>query len=107
MATYLVTGSSRGLGLELVRQLTLLPQTQVGRVFATARTDSSIQLQEIVSQSKGRVVMLPLDSTKKATIEAAFLQVTQILKDFGDLGLDILINNAGIMPMSPQGVETM
>ncbi|KAL9593640.1 MAG: hypothetical protein Q9219_007456 [cf. Caloplaca sp. 3 TL-2023] len=107
MATYLVTGSSRGLGLELVRQIALLPPTKVTRIFAAARSDSSSELQEIVNQSDGRVVMLTLDTTKQATIDTAYHQVTQILEESGGLGLDILINNAGIMPMNPQGIETM
>ncbi|KAL9582346.1 MAG: hypothetical protein Q9212_003348 [Teloschistes hypoglaucus] len=106
MAAYLVTGSSRGLGLEIVSQLASLPPTQVGRVFATARSDASIALQELVRRSAGRVVYVRLDTTDDESIKSASVEVARSLGGDGG-GLDVLINNAGIMPTSPDGVETM
>ncbi|KAL8775901.1 MAG: hypothetical protein Q9194_003520 [Teloschistes cf. exilis] len=105
MATYLVTGSSRGLGLEIVTQLAALPPAQVARVFATARSDASTALQELVCRSAGRVVYVRLDTTDDESIKSASVEVARSLGDDG--GLDVLINNAGIMPMSPGGVETI
>ncbi|KAL9590734.1 MAG: hypothetical protein Q9203_000456 [Teloschistes exilis] len=103
MATYLVTGSSRGLGLELVRQLAALPPAQVGRIFATARNDSWTELSELIHRSSDRVVFVRLDTTDYASIKKAVVEVAQSL---GSLGLDVLINNAGIMPTSPDGLRT-
>lgn len=104
MATYLITGSSRGLGLELVRQLVALPQDQVGQIFATARSDFSAELQQLIRGSSDRVVFVKLDTTNQVSIKNASAQVAQAL---GSHGVDILINNAGIMPTSPNGIETM
>lgn len=104
MATYLITGSSRGLGLELVTQLAALPSSHVGRVFATARSDSSAKLQEIVQTSSGRVEYVKLDTADKASIKEAAAQIEQRLES---QGLDVLINNVGINTMTMGGIEAM
>ncbi|RHZ60695.1 uncharacterized protein CDV56_105552 [Aspergillus thermomutatus] len=39
MSTYLITGTSRGLGLALVRHLASLPSSSVGTIFATSRSE--------------------------------------------------------------------
>lgn len=104
MATYLVTGSSRGLGLEIVTQLAAMPSTRVDRVFATARTDTSSKLRELVQGSSGRVVFVKLDAEDKTSIKDASAEVDKVLDT---RGLDVLINNVGIMPTTPNGIETM
>lgn len=104
MATYLVTGSSRGLGLEIVTQLAAMPPAQVDRVFATARSDSSSKLRELVQGSSGRIVFVKLDAEDKTSIKDASAEVEKML---GTRGLDVLINNVGIMPKTPNGIETM
>lgn len=63
MSTYLVTGSSRGLGLALVAELASMPSTKVGTIFATARSDASPKFKELVQNSAGRVVFVQLDTT--------------------------------------------
>ena len=104
MATYLITGSSRGLGLAMVSRLASLPQNEVSTIFATARQDNSTRLRELVDHSSGRVRYLPLDVTdKNSVIEAA----SRVDRQLQGRGLDVLINNAGIMPVTKQGLEGM
>lgn len=106
MATYLITGSSRGLGLELVTQLAALPSAQVGRIFATTRSEPSAALTNLVDGSSGRVVRVELDTCDKTSVTNASTEVAKILHA-DDTGLDVLINNAGTMPVTPDGIETM
>ena len=103
MASYLITGASRGLGLELTRQLASFPASEVGQVFATARGDAP-GLAELIKTFPGRVINIRLDVTNEASIKQAAEEVEAQLQD---KGLDVLINNAGIMQYSPQGVSTM
>lgn len=103
MASYLITGASRGLGFELTRQLLSLPASQVNKVFATTRADAP-GLAELAQKSSGRLVVVKLDVTKEATIKEAAKEVEA---DLAGRGLDVLINNAGKMPWTPNGVATM
>ena len=104
MSSYLVTGAGRGIGLELVSQLYSLPQSQVSAIFATTRSNPSSTLQKLIESSNGRVVHVPLQITDKASINEA---VTLAGDKLAGKGLDALVNNAGVMPFSPDGVETM
>jgi NAD(P)-dependent dehydrogenase (short-subunit alcohol dehydrogenase family) len=104
MASFLITGSSRGLGLALATRLASLPSGQVGTIFATARQDNSAQLKELISASSGRVEFLGLDVTDKKSVQEATSLVEQKLQG---KGLDYLINNAGAMDWNPAGVEGM
>lgn len=104
MASYLVTGSSRGLGLALVSRLASLPKTEVAHIIATARQDNSPQLKEIVSASSGRVEFVKLDVTNKASVGEAIKSVEQKLQG---KGLDYLINNAGVMDSGNDGLAGM
>ncbi|KAJ5885977.1 uncharacterized protein N7473_008651 [Penicillium subrubescens] len=104
MASYLVTGSSRGLGLALVSRLASLPSAQVGKIIATARQDNSPQLTELVNTSSGRVELVKLDVTNKSSIQEAAKLVEGKLQG---KGLDYLINNAGLMDWSSTGLEGM
>jgi len=103
MASYLITGASRGLGFEMTRQLLSLPVSQVNKVFATTRADAP-GLNELAQKSAGRLVVVELDVSKEATIKEAAKEVDANLLG---RGLDVLINNAGTMPWSPNGVVTM
>lgn len=65
-----VQGASRGLGLEMARQL--LARSPKGRVFATCRAPDRAQaLAKLEEESGGRLAVLELDATKEATIEEA------------------------------------
>ena len=106
MATYLITGSSRGLGLELVTQLAALPSAEVGRIFATARSGPTAELTRLIEGSSGRVVYVKLDTSDQTSVKNAAAEVARNLEAEG-FGLDVLINNAAIMPVSAEGIETM
>ena len=110
MSNYLITGSSRGLGLALTTHLASLPVSKVSTVFATARTLTPALESLITSHSSAsgpRVIFITLDTTSSSSIAAAVAQVTSTLNYGQNHGLDILINNAAILPRTPDGVETM
>lgn len=91
----LVTGASRGLGLELVRQYA----DAGARVFAGYRApDTADALRALAEEGTSDVEPLALDVTDRAAIDAA---VARIGED-GAGHLDVLINNAGL---SPRGEE--
>ncbi|KAJ5163937.1 Short-chain dehydrogenase/reductase SDR [Penicillium coprophilum] len=104
MASYLVTGSSRGLGLALVARLAALPKTEVGTIIATARQDKSPQLREIATTSSGRVQIVKLDVTDESSVKEAVAAVERQLEG---KGLDYLVNNAGVSDWSPTGLDGM
>lgn len=103
MATFLVTGASRGLGLALVRELTSLPASEVSQVIASARGDAPA-LDKLAQTSSGRVVTVKLDVTDQASIKKAAAEVETKL---GGKGLDVLINNAGICQYAFEGTKSM
>ena len=85
MSSILVTGASRGIGFEFVRQY----DEQGWRVFATCRDPSSAdRLQAIAEGSEGRVSVHALDVTNHPQIEA-------LAEELGHEAIDILVNNAG------------
>ena len=47
-----------------------------------------------------------LDTCDKTSIANASTEVAKILQA-DEMGLDVLINNAGTMPVTPDGIETM
>lgn len=104
MVNYLITGSSRGLGLSIVSELASMPPSQIGTIFATARSENSVDLQKLVKSSSGRVVFVKLDATSKSSVREAASQVGQMLEG---KGLDVLINNAGVMNYTPERIDTM
>lgn len=92
MSNVLVTGSSRGLGLELVKQFAVHPISNGGLVIATARKCSP-ELQETVLSAKGSIVFVALDVTDEAAITQSAEEVRSAL---AGRSLDILINCAGV-----------
>jgi NAD(P)-dependent dehydrogenase (short-subunit alcohol dehydrogenase family) len=86
MVAVLITGASRGLGLEFVRQYAAAGD----RVFACARDpDSAAELARIAAASGGHVSVHRLDVTSDDDVAA-------LAKALKDETIDILINNAGI-----------
>jgi NAD(P)-dependent dehydrogenase (short-subunit alcohol dehydrogenase family) len=82
MATIVITGASRGLGLEFVRQYA----ADGDRVIAACRhPESAIALKAI----KGDIRLVPLDIADAGSIQA----VADLI---GNESIDILINNAGV-----------
>ncbi|KAL3419682.1 short chain oxidoreductase [Phlyctema vagabunda] len=104
MANYLITGTSRGLGLELVSQLAASPSSSVNLIFATGRTDApSEALQEVIDKS-GHVIYIKIEGAELDSVQAAF---SIIEKTLDGSSLDYLVNNVGVMPFTPAGVATM
>ncbi|XP_061450323.1 C-signal-like isoform X1 [Rhineura floridana] len=91
----LVTGSSKGIGLGLVKQFLMLP-TPPQWVFATTNQDmdgpKNKEVKELASLHQN-LVLLHLDVTDLKSIKAA---VEQVQKYVGECGLNLLMNNAGI-----------
>nr|WP_308461197.1 SDR family NAD(P)-dependent oxidoreductase [Streptomyces sp. Ru62] len=83
MATWFITGASRGLGLEIARAALRGGDT----VVAAARNPQNLP-QDL--QHSGRVLGVALDVTRSGEITAA---VETAVQHFG--GIDVLVNNAG------------
>ncbi|KAJ1304132.1 hypothetical protein OPQ81_008533 [Rhizoctonia solani] len=97
--TWLITGSSRGIGLALVTELA---KYSVNVIFATCRhPDRAGRLKEVADNAyPDRVHIVPLDVTDEVSIKEAANQIGDKLSRVGpipgDAGLDYLIQNAAI-----------
>ncbi|KAK9762657.1 hypothetical protein K7432_011408 [Basidiobolus ranarum] len=91
MFTYVVTGASRGIGLEYVRQIL---QKNGTKVFACCRNPSSAaNLTELKHLSGDRLSIQKLDVTDEISVKASAGEISKLASD----GVDVLINNAGVM----------
>ncbi len=89
----LITGASSGIGAVTARHLA----AQGAHVAVAARrTDRLDTLVAEIESSGGRAKAYALDVTDKAQVESV---VSAVVADFGRL--DVLINNAGLMPIRP------
>ncbi|XP_059138770.1 uncharacterized protein LOC131927120 [Physella acuta] len=97
--TVLVTGASRGIGLEFVRQLLkLTPPPEV--VIAACRNPASAGKLQEIAQTNANVKIIKLDIEKDDDLESAFQETKNAV---GDKGLNLLINNAGIFDKNQTG----
>ena len=87
-----VTGAGGGLG----REIALGFAAKGYIVFGTAM--STAEVQDLKDASGGRVSLAVCDMTKEESVKACAHEVSDAL---GDSGLDILINNAGILTPGP------
>jgi NAD(P)-dependent dehydrogenase (short-subunit alcohol dehydrogenase family) len=88
----------------MIKQLIAFPSSQVSTVFAAIRTDPPAPLQNLIDSSNGRVVPIKVQITQRSSIDEAVKVVEQKL---GGKGLDVLINNAGILPLTMGPIESM
>ncbi|KAM3502499.1 hypothetical protein MY11210_009045 [Beauveria gryllotalpidicola] len=103
MSTILITGGGRGIGYELARQLVQLPQSRVALILVTTRGPSK-NLEDLISASSGRIVRVACEATDELSVKAAASEVEAKL---AGRGLDILINNVGVMPFTEGGVSAL
>lgn len=88
---WVVTGASRGIGTEFVKQIL---SSDGHQVVAGARTpDTATVLQDLLRQYPGRLHIIPLDVASTTSIQDAARQVSQLQ---GISGVDYLINNAAV-----------
>ncbi|EJU04285.1 NADP-binding protein [Dacryopinax primogenitus] len=85
--TWLITGTSRGLGYEFVRQLVEDP---ANTVFATCRTPEKAEKLHAL-KPKGKLHILQLDQEDKTSVDKAAKEVEKLLEG---KGLDYLLNSA-------------
>jgi NAD(P)-dependent dehydrogenase (short-subunit alcohol dehydrogenase family) len=86
MASVLVTGANRGLGLEFVRQYA----ADGWRVFACCRDpQAASELRDLAGPAGGRVSLHRLDVADRSQIDA-------LARELKDEPLDVLLNNAGV-----------
>ncbi|MCG3216991.1 MAG: SDR family oxidoreductase [Candidatus Heimdallarchaeota archaeon] len=89
MKTILITGASRGLGLEFTRQYI----ERGDKVIATCRKpEKARELQELQSKFLSKLSLIQMDVAEEEDRNRAY---EQIEREFGVL--DVLINNAGII----------
>jgi NAD(P)-dependent dehydrogenase (short-subunit alcohol dehydrogenase family) len=89
MQRVLVTGSNRGLGLELVRQLL----ARGDRVYAACRHPGrALALTELAGAHPGHLNVLPLEADKEHSIAELVREVSALTDS-----IDVLINNAGML----------
>ncbi|KAI0715864.1 C-factor [Cerioporus squamosus] len=91
--TWLITGCSRGIGLELTKRLVESPDSE-HFVIATARNpEKATVLQALMESAKGALAIIKLDVNDTDAIVRSVEEVKGIL---GNRGLDYLVNNAAI-----------
>jgi len=97
MAVYVVSGVSRGIGFEFLKQLSDDQQNLViGLVRDKAGTEKKVAAE---LGSRSNVHILHADLTKYATIKQAAEDTAKIV---GDRGVDYLVANGALVPMFDQ-----
>jgi NAD(P)-dependent dehydrogenase (short-subunit alcohol dehydrogenase family) len=87
-----ITGAGGGLGRDIALQLAAKGYVVFGTAFKSA------EIQDLKQASGGRVSLVVCDITKPEAVKAWAGGVSDAL---GDAGLDLLINNAGILTPGP------
>ncbi|KAI0716564.1 NAD-P-binding protein [Earliella scabrosa] len=90
---WLITGTDRGVGLEMTRQLL---ESSSNTVIATSRSPpDATDLYALASTAKGTMHVLQLDVSDFESIRRCAQEATRLL---GDRGIDYVVNNAAINP---------
>ncbi|KAI0718148.1 NAD-P-binding protein [Cerioporus squamosus] len=88
---WIITGTSRGIGLEMTRQLLSSP---TNTVIAACRNPSKAEaLRALAGSAKGKLHIVTLDVLDRESIRKCSEEVATIV---GDKGIDYLVNNAGV-----------
>ncbi|XP_036391402.1 C-factor-like [Megalops cyprinoides] len=88
----LVTGASRGLGLQIVESL-VTGSISPGKIIATARDPSKAKELQAVAEKYPNIHIITLDVVSQDSIDKAAQQVDVLVQEEG---LNCLINNAGV-----------
>jgi NAD(P)-dependent dehydrogenase (short-subunit alcohol dehydrogenase family) len=97
--TVLITGGSRGLGLVMAREFA----REGARLVLCARDEEELQRAQGDIEDYGVEVMtVPCDITNKQSVDD---MVAAVNSRFG--GVDVLVNNAGVIQVGPLEVMTM
>ena len=91
-----ITGGNRGIGLEIVKQLLSLPNPP-GYIFATCRSLESASELNSLSEGNNNLHVVQLDVND---FEGFNQVVSEVERKLEGRGLDLLLNNAGIMDRS-------
>jgi len=92
----MITGCNRGIGLELVKQL-LKMDSPPQHIFATYRSPNNSE--ELLSLAKSNPILHPLQMN--VTDQSVYGGIVQKVSDIvGEEGLNMLINNAGVLPQN-------
>jgi NAD(P)-dependent dehydrogenase (short-subunit alcohol dehydrogenase family) len=94
MARVLISGASRGIGLELVKQYAAAGD----EVIACVRDTGSAELLDEVASGADNITVVQMDAGDPASIEAAAAAI-------GDAPIDVLINNAGAVGGQHQSLD--
>ncbi len=86
----LVTGASRGIGAAIARRLA---EQGADLMLAARGTDATATLAKELSELGVRALAVPVDLSDRSDLDALMDQVD---REFG--GLEILVNNAGVLP---------
>lgn len=95
----LITGSNRGIGLELVRQFTKRASPPHHIFAACRKPDSAKELKELAA-SHTNLHIVQLDVTDYSRLPSLVQEVQTVV---GDKGLNLLINNAALAIREPDG----
>ncbi len=88
-----ITGASSGLGESTARHLAKLGATVV---LGARRKDRLDAIVKSIQADGGNALAVPVDATNRAQVEAL---VQKAIDTYGKV--DVLVNNAGIMPIAP------
>jgi len=92
----LITGCNRGIGLELVKQLLKL-ETPPHHIFATYRSPDTSEELLALAQSNPSLELVQMSVTDHDAYEQVVKRVADVV---GEEGLNLLINNAGVLPQN-------
>ena len=96
--TALVTGASRGIGAAVAKQLA----AEGARVVLTARSGEALEaVREEIVAAGGRALAVAADATELDQLDVV---VSRAVDQFG--GVDVLVNNAGVLPTAVRSERT-
>lgn len=86
--------TSRGIGLQFVKQLSASPKNIV--IASCRKPDTASDLKALQISAKGKLHIVELEVTNETSIKAAAAKTSEIL---GGKGLDYLLNNAAVVSL--------